>query len=116
MLPPEGRDVGEQLRGGVDAGLFAGQDRLAQLQRVPVNDDSGEQVEAGDTVPLDAHRPRRDPSFVVDDVAPTELEDEFAWLAGVYQANGRLLSPNSLPRRDVTARDRWRADPLELSG
>ena len=49
------------------------------------------------------------------DVAPTELEDEFAWLAGVYQANGRLLSPNSLPRRDVTARDRWRADPLVLS-
>ena len=41
--------MGEQLRGGVDAGLFAGQDRLAQLQRVPVNDDSGEQVEAGDT-------------------------------------------------------------------
>ena len=48
------------------------------------------------------------------DVAPTELEDEFAWLAGVYQAHGRLLSPNRLPRRDVTARDRWRADPLEL--
>ena len=44
--------MGEQLRGGVDAGLFAGQDRLAQLQRVPVNDDSGEQVEAGDTVVL----------------------------------------------------------------
>ena len=48
------------------------------------------------------------------DVAPADLEDEFAWLAGVYQAHGRLLSPNRLPRRDVTARDRWRADPLEL--
>ena len=48
------------------------------------------------------------------DVAPTDLEEEFAWLAGVYQAHGRLLSPNRLPRRDVTARDRWRADPLEL--
>ena len=43
------------------------------------------------------------------DVAPAELEDEFAWLAGVYRAHGRLLSPNRLPRRDVTARDRWRA-------
>ena len=48
------------------------------------------------------------------DVAPADLEDEFAWLAGVYQAHGRLLSPNRLPRRDVTARDRWRADPIEL--
>ena len=49
------------------------------------------------------------------DVAPADLEDEFAWLAGVYQAHGRLLSPDRLPRRDVTARDRWRADPLELT-
>ena len=52
MLPPEGRDVGEELGGGVDAGLLAGQDRLAQLQRVPVDDDGGEQVEAGDAVVL----------------------------------------------------------------
>ena len=48
------------------------------------------------------------------DVAPADLEDEFAWLAGVYQAHGRLLNPDRLPRRDVTARNRWRADPLEL--
>ena len=47
--------------------------------------------------------------------APFETKDEFAWLAGVYQAHGRLLNPERLPRRDVTARDRWRADPLELT-
>ena len=36
----------------------------------------------------------------------------------LVDARGRkyLTSPNSLPRRDVTARDRWRADPLGLSG
>ena len=44
--------MGEELGGGVDAGLLAGQDRLAQLQRVPVDDDGGEQVEAGDAVVL----------------------------------------------------------------
>ena len=49
---PRGETWASNSGGGVDAGLFAGQDRLAQLQRVPVNDDSGEQVEAGDTVVL----------------------------------------------------------------
>ena len=49
------------------------------------------------------------------DVAANELAAEFAWLREVYQAHGRWLDPVRLPRRDVTARDRWRADPLELS-
>ena len=49
------------------------------------------------------------------DVAPADLEAELAWLADVYRANGRVLNAAELPRRDVTARDRWRADPLELT-
>ena len=49
---PRGETWASNSGGGVDAGLFAGQDRLAQLQRIPVNDDGGEQVEAGDTVVL----------------------------------------------------------------
>ena len=48
------------------------------------------------------------------DVAPPDLEAEFAWLADVYRAHGRWLDPMVLPRREVTARDRWRADPLEF--
>ena len=49
------------------------------------------------------------------DVPLADLEAEFAWLVDVYRANGRFLNPIELPRRDITARDRWRADPLELS-
>ena len=49
------------------------------------------------------------------DVAPPDLESEFGWLANTYRAHGRVLDPASLPQRQVTARDRWRADPLELS-
>ena len=49
------------------------------------------------------------------DVAPPDLESEFGWLADVYRAHGRVLDPTCLPQRQVTARDRWRADPLELS-
>ena len=49
------------------------------------------------------------------DVPPADLEAEFAWLAEVYRQNGRILNPVELPRREVTARDRWRADPLEVS-
>ena len=48
------------------------------------------------------------------DIAPTNLEAEFAWLADIYHAHGRVLDPDRLPRREVTARDRWRADPLEF--
>ena len=48
------------------------------------------------------------------DVAPPDLEAEFAWLADVYRAHGRWLDPMALPRREVTARNRWRADPLEF--
>ena len=31
-----------------------------------------------------------------------------------YRAHDRWLDPMVLPRREVTARDRWRADPLEF--
>ena len=48
------------------------------------------------------------------DVPPCNLEDEFAWLGDLYLANGRLLNPVELPRREVTAHDRWRTDPLAL--
>ena len=49
------------------------------------------------------------------DVPPADLNAEFAWLAEVYRQNGRILNAVALPRRDVTAHDRWRADPLEVS-
>ena len=49
------------------------------------------------------------------EVPPADLEAEFAWLDEVYREHGRMLDPAHLPRREVTARDRWRADPLELS-
>ena len=48
------------------------------------------------------------------EVPPAELEAEFAWLTEVYLRNGRILNPIELPRHEVTARDRWRADPLEF--
>ena len=44
--------MGEQFGGGGDAGLLAGQDRLAQLQRIPVDDDGGQQIEPSHAVVL----------------------------------------------------------------
>ena len=49
------------------------------------------------------------------DVPPADLEAELAWLAEVYRRHGRILNPAELPRHEITARDRWRADPLEIA-
>ena len=48
------------------------------------------------------------------DVSPCDLEDEFVWLGDIFRQHGRLLDPAYLPRREITAHDRWRADPLAL--
>ena len=44
--------MGEEFGGGGDAGLLAGQDRLAELQRIPVDDDGGQQIEPSHAVVL----------------------------------------------------------------
>ena len=48
------------------------------------------------------------------DVPPANVEAELAWLAEVYRQSGRILNRVELPRHDITACDRWRADPIEL--
>ena len=53
----ERRDVGQEF--DFEAGLLPGEDGLAELQRVPVNDDRGQQVEASD--PVEALRRIRAP-------------------------------------------------------
>ena len=52
MFPSERRDVGQEFGRGLEAGFSPGEDGLAELQRVPVDDDRGQQVEAGDPVVL----------------------------------------------------------------
>ena len=52
MLPAERRDVGQEFGRDREPGLPPGEDGLAELQRVPVDDDRGQQVEAGDPVVL----------------------------------------------------------------
>ena len=44
--------MGQELGRAREAGLPPGEDGLAELQRVPVDDDRGQQVEAGDPVVL----------------------------------------------------------------
>ena len=52
MFPSERRDVGQEFGRDVEAGVLPGEDGPAELQRVPVDDDRGQQVEAGDPVVL----------------------------------------------------------------
>ena len=52
MFPAQGRDVGQELGRDFEAGFAPGEDGVAELQRVPVDDDRGQQVEAGDAVVL----------------------------------------------------------------
>ena len=49
---PSGRDVGQEFVRDLEPGLPPREDGLAELQRVPVDDDRGQQVEAGDPVVL----------------------------------------------------------------
>ena len=44
--------MGQEFGRNLEAGFPPGEDRLAELQRVPVDDDRGQQVEAGDPVVL----------------------------------------------------------------
>ena len=52
MRPPERRDMGEQMVGRIEAFAAPGLDGMAEVQGVSVDDDGGEQVEAGDPVVL----------------------------------------------------------------
>ena len=52
MLPAERRDVGQEFARDLEPGLPPREDGVAELQRVPVDDDRGQQVEAGDPVVL----------------------------------------------------------------
>ena len=49
MFPSERRDVGQEFGRDLKSGVLPGKDRLTELQRVPVDDDRGQQVEAGGT-------------------------------------------------------------------
>ena len=44
--------MGEEFGGGIDAGFLAGLHRVAQLQRIPVDDDGGQQIEPSHAVVL----------------------------------------------------------------
>ena len=48
---PSGETWTRKFGQDVEAGVLPGEDGLAELQRVPVDDDRGQQVEAGDTCP-----------------------------------------------------------------
>ena len=52
MFPSERRDVGQEFGRDVEAGVLPGEDGLTELPRVPVDDDRGQQVEAGEPVVL----------------------------------------------------------------
>ena len=48
MFPSERRDVGQEFGRDIEAGVLPGEDGLTELPRVPVDDDRGQQVEAGE--------------------------------------------------------------------
>ena len=52
VLPSERRDVGQEFGRNLEAGFPPGEDRLAELQRVPVDDDRGQQVRVAPTFVL----------------------------------------------------------------
>ena len=52
VFPSQRRDVRKEFDRDLKAGFVPGQDGLAQFQRVPVDDDRGQQVEASDSVML----------------------------------------------------------------
>ena len=52
VFPSQRRDVRKEFDRNLKAGFVPGQDGLAQFQRVPVDDDRGQQVEASDSVML----------------------------------------------------------------
>ena len=49
VLPAERRDMGQEFVRDLEPGLAPREDGVAELQRVPVDDDRGQQVEAGDS-------------------------------------------------------------------
>ena len=47
MRPTERRDVRQELRGNAESVALALHDSMAELKRVPANDDGGKEVQAG---------------------------------------------------------------------
>ena len=83
--PLKGRDVGQGLGLGRQAGVFPLSDRFAEMGGIPVNDDGGEQVETGHAVVLA--------------LAPTDSSGNSAACmppASIPSA----ISPNSSPSQD----------------
>lgn len=52
VRPAERRDMGKQFRRHVEAGVAALGDRMAEMHRIPVDDDDGEQIEPGYAIML----------------------------------------------------------------
>ncbi len=64
--PPERRDMGEKMVGGIEPFAAPGLNGMAKVQGVPVDDDGGEQVEAGDPVMLTLRRAVADFALTAD--------------------------------------------------
>ena len=47
MRPSERRDVRQELRGNAESVALALHDSMAEVKRVPANDDGGKEVQAG---------------------------------------------------------------------
>ena len=47
------------------------------------------------------------------EVKPHLVENELTWLAELYQVHGHVLDPDQLPLREMTARERYRAEALD---
>ena len=47
MRPSERRDVRQELRGNAESVALALRDSMAEVKRVPANDDGGKEVQAG---------------------------------------------------------------------
>ena len=80
MLPAERRDVGQEFARDLEPGLPPRVDGVAELQRVPVDDDRGQQVEAGNPVVL-------------------PLPGSVPQLAALMEVDGALDSPWKKSRR-----------------
>ncbi len=52
VIPPKGRDVGQELGIDCQPGVFPLSDRLVEMGSIPVNDGGGEQVEPSHAVVL----------------------------------------------------------------
>ena len=79
--------MGEKMVGGIEPFAAPGLNGMAKVQGVPVDDDGGEQVEAGDPVMLTLRR-------AVADFASAACNPALCWLI-CSRINARASSPTS---------------------